>query len=67
MKVIASIDALALTALQVLNFSDTRNTLRVNGDLRDTVTSLGQGWLLDETVTNGAVVLYFAYALLQQR
>ena len=67
MKVIASIDALALTALQVLNFSDTRNTLRVNGDLRDTVTSLGQGWLLDETVTNGAVVLYFAYALLQRR
>lgn len=46
---------LILNTLNVLNMSDASNTLRVDGDLGDAVTSLNQGWLLGEVVAIGAV------------
>ena len=44
-------NSLTLNVLDVLALSDTTNQLIVNGNVGDAVTSTGQGWLLDGTIT----------------
>lgn len=47
-------NALQLTRLDVLNMSDNANLLRVDGDVGDSLSSVGQGWTADAVVAVGA-------------
>lgn len=49
-------NSLKLNRLNVLDFSDTTNQLIVNGNAGDLVTSIGQGWTLDDVITRNGVI-----------
>ena len=48
-------NTIVLNVMNVLNMSDNRNTLRIDGNDGDSITSLDQGWLGGELSTIGAV------------
>jgi hypothetical protein len=53
-------NSLTLETLDLLNLSDSTNTLRVDGDSGDSVISTGQGWVAGGTVDVGGT-LYQSY------
>ena len=62
-------NTLTLTALDVLNLSDSSNAVKVNGDINDDIAILDLGWIEEgivesyRTYTNGAATLQVAISI----